>query len=253
MIVDGKVISQNIGENIKKVILEKGLTPKLGIMQIGENKASESFINVKKKFGEKYGISVHVFKFDDMDKTEAIEKVLALQQDVDAFILQLPLPDSISGWTEDILRAINPSKDVDNLTGVDFFTSPIILSYQKLAPTFTCAAVVGSGKIVGLAFKKYFEQMGEQFMMIGEDEHENIKKCDLVISGVGKPHVVFGDKIKPKSFLIDYGCSYYNGKLAGDFHPDCYLDSRGYTPVPGGMGPIVVACLFENVLQASLD
>lgn len=113
--------------------------------------------------------------------------------------------------------------------------------------------VVGLGQVVGLPVKTFLENNNYKIEIIEKGEHEKIKYCDVVVSGVGIPNLIKKEFIKPGSVLIDYGCSFVDGVAVGDFNKECYELSSYYTPVPGCMGPLVVACLFENLLNASLS
>lgn len=250
-IIDGRKINAEIGEELKAKIDILGKTPKLGILCVGEERASLSFINVKKKFGEKYGFEVNLYKMsENVSVNDIIENIKKIEEENNAVILQLPLPEQFKADTQNILDIINVQKDVDNLTGKNFYESPIIISLKKVLPEkFEKVAIVGMGKVVGQPVKAYCEQNSIEFVEVGADDFDKIKEGDVVVSAVGIPKLIKKEHIKPGSTLIDYGCSYFDNDLFGDFDESCYEVAHKYTPVPGGMGPIVVACLFENVLQ----
>jgi methylenetetrahydrofolate dehydrogenase (NADP+)/methenyltetrahydrofolate cyclohydrolase len=103
-----------------------------------------------------------------------------------------------------------------------------------------------------MPIKNFLEEENYNLEIIKKDEFEKIKTCDVVISGVGKPYLIEKKFIKPGSVLIDYGCSFVGGVACGDFDPECSTICSYFTPVPGCMGPLVVACLFENVLKSAI-
>jgi len=264
MLIDGKKLNQEIGANLKKEIEERKINPSLGILSVGNDPASQSFIKVKKKFGESYGFSVEIFNLQEDTSLESIKKeLLNLQNKNDAVIVQLPLPDNIKEKTIEILKLIEKEKDVDNLNGGNF-EAPIVLALEKILeinPHKNKFGIIGLGQVVGLPIKNYLEKNKEknnwEVEIIKKGEEEKIKDCDVVISAVGKPFFIKKEFIKDGSVLIDYGCSFVkdeSGKevACGDFDPECFAHASYYTPVPGCMGPLVVACLFENVLKSSI-
>lgn len=253
--IDGKKRNQEIGEKLLREIKDKKIKPSLGILCVGDDSASLSFINVKKKFGEKYGFTVNILKLEKNISLDRIKLSLkSLQKENDAVIVQLPLPENLKNFTEEILSFIEEEKDVDNLNNGNF-EAPIVLALEKVLGFVGVKknfAIVGLGQVVGMPIKKYLEGKHLNVVVIGKDEYEKIKNCDVIISGVGIPFLIKEEFIKKNAILIDYGCSFVNGKACGDFDKPCYGKSSYYTPVPGCMGPLVVASLFENVLKTIL-
>ncbi len=258
MLIDGKKINQQVGEKLLQEINKNNLRPSLGILCVGDDKASLSFINVKKKFGEKYGFIVNILNLNENSSLEEIKNSLEnLQNENDAVIVQLPLPENLREYTEEILSFIKKEKDVDNLNEGNF-TAPIVLALKKVLEemketNYTKAkfAIVGLGQVVGIPIKKYLDENNFDVEVVGKGEYEKLQDCDVVISGVGVPFLIKENFIKTNAVLIDYGCSFVDGKACGDFDEACYKKSSYYTPVPGCMGPLVVASLFENVLESN--
>lgn len=259
--IDGKKISENIGLKLLQEIQEKNLKPSLGILCVGDDPASLSFINVKKKFGEKYGFVVNIERFEPglTDAKEQIKLILLkLQNDNDAVIMQLPLPENLRIYTDEILKVIEKNKDVDNLNGGNF-VAPIVLALEKVLINMEVTrqmqfGIVGLGQVVGLPIYNYLNDNNFIVIKIERNNFEDIKKCDVIISGVGVPFLIKENFIKENSILIDYGCALNGeGLMCGDFDPSCYSKCKYYTPVPGCMGPLVVSSLFENVLKAAYE
>ncbi len=258
--IDGKKISQEIGERLFLELQEKNLVNKvsLGILLVGDDPASISFINVKKKFGEKYGFVVNVEKFEPglIDAKEQIkETLIRLQKENNAVILQLPLPENLRFFTDEILNTIEKGKDVDNLNGGNF-TAPIVLALKKILNNVDYISkkqfgIVGLGQVVGMPIYNYLVENNFKVIKIERENFQEIKNCDVVISGVGQANLIKENNIKEGAALIDYGCSWNREKFCGDFDESCYTKSSFYTPVPGCMGPLVVASLFENVLLSA--
>jgi methylenetetrahydrofolate dehydrogenase (NADP+)/methenyltetrahydrofolate cyclohydrolase len=291
--IDGRKLRDKILENLKSEISSKKLNLSLGILLIGNDKASETFVNVKRKFGEEIGVKVNVCKLNyenltaqnfEKIKNEIIEKLKEIQKQNDGVIVQLPLPEKLKIYTNEILSHIQKEKDVDNLNNGNFKT-PIVKSLEKIlkfifensdAKSFgeyfrnKKFAIVGQGQVVGMPIKRYLDENGFQNIVVLEEDfvqNENVieskfecKKlndCDVVISCVGSPYLIKAQMLQVNSILIDYGCSYVSEnenmpekkKLVGDFDVECFSKSSFYTPTPGGTGPMVVACLFENLLS----
>ncbi len=252
MIIDGKKINEQIGLELQNKIHELKTQPHLGILCVGEDPASISYLKMKKEFGEKYGFIVNLnYLNENSSKDNIIEKLELMQTENDGVMLQLPLPKKLKNDTEEILESILEDKDVDVLTKKSIYTSPIVTSLLKVAKLEDKKiAIVGLGRLVGLPIRDYLKKENLNFVEVLKGEYEKIKDCDIVISGVGKANVIGAEFIKDGSMLIDYGWDKIGGVLVGDFQKECYEKASSYTPVPGGMGPIVVACLFENVLKA---
>jgi len=263
MLIDGRKINQEIGEGLKAKIELKNIKPSLGILCVGEDKASLSFINVKKRFGERYGFAVNILNLkEDTGILEIKEHLEKLQSQNDGVIVQLPLPENLEVYTDEVLSCIKKDKDVDDLN-VGNFKAPIVLALNKImeyVETDTndefnfhqkVIGIVGLGQVVGLPIKTFLENNNYKIEIIEKGQHEKIKNCEVVISGVGIPDLIKSESIRPGSVLVDYGCSYVDGVATGDFDKKCFAVSSYYTPVPGCMGPLVVACLFENLLKAA--
>lgn len=276
--IDGKKISQEMGEEMFLELQEKKLVGKisLGILCVGDDPASLSFIHVKKKFGEKYGFVVNIRQMSEPgfhrseDYTDFREKIIfelkKLQSENSAVIVQLPMPGTLREFTGEILSFVQKEKDVDNLNS-GIFLAPIVLALEQIFSFIKkyqgettvllkqkVFGIVGLGQVVGLPIYEYLKNCNFRVIKVGRENFEEIKKCDVVIAGVGEAGLIEKDVIKDGSILIDYGCSYVklNGesKICGDFAAECYEKSSYYTPVPGCMGPLVVASLFKNVLKS---
>jgi methylenetetrahydrofolate dehydrogenase (NADP+)/methenyltetrahydrofolate cyclohydrolase/formyltetrahydrofolate synthetase len=265
MKIDGKGISEKIGEELKAKNKDSGYSPSLGILQIGDDKASNSFVNVKKKFGEKYGFIVRVAQLsEESSLSEILHELANLEETNDAVILQLPLPLRLKLNTEQILSHISKTKDVDCLN-FGLFEAPIVLALKKVFTQVgvlnllnSKVGIVGLGQVVGLPIKNFLEGNGVNVEVIGRGDYQLLKECDIAISGVGSPHFIKKEYLKKGCLVVDYGCSFSpypvggveGGRMCGDFDPGCADVAAYFTPVPGCMGPLVVASLFENVYKA---
>lgn len=254
MLIDGKKINEEIGRKLLEEIKKLDVQPSLGILCVGDDPASLSYLKMKKEFGETYGFLVNLYNLDgEITEREVIKKIENMQTENDGVMLQLPLPVNLKESTLKILENIKCEKDVDVLTKKSLFISPIVLSLQKVCDLQNKkVAVVGLGKLVGLPIRDFLKENKFNYVEVLKCEYEKIKDCDVVISGIGKANAISSQFIKDGVVLVDYGWDKVDGVLTGDFAQECYSKCYSYTPVPGGMGPIVVACLFSNVLEAKI-
>jgi methylenetetrahydrofolate dehydrogenase (NADP+)/methenyltetrahydrofolate cyclohydrolase len=262
--IDGNKINEEIAEELKNKFSDfkekTGKEISLGILCVGDDKASHTFINVKKKFGEKVGIVVRIYLLDENVNLEEIKnKLTEIEKENDTAMIQLPLPEKLKIYTDQVLTYLQEEKDVDSLKeNNQTFLPPIVFSFQKILEKCGLniknnseikVGIVGKGKVVGMPIKKFCLENNFQVVEIGRGEIEKAKGCDIVVSGVGNAKFIKKENIKENVILIDYGYAILNGKMCGDFDGDCYKKAGFYTTVPGGMGPVVVACLFLNVLK----
>lgn len=276
-ILDGKTTSKEILENLKIEIdnlLEQGhRIPRLDIIIIGHDYASEKYVSMKEKEGEKLGIKIVVHKFEDNVDDEDVKNLIKkLNQDslVDGVMVQLPLPKVSKTFnTKDILEVIDIYKDVDGLTysslgsvwvereGIGSATPTGIvklLDEYDIDVTGKNAVVVGRSKIVGLPLAGMLSRR-DATVTIAHSKSENLqeicKNADILAIGIGKPKYINRDYIKKDAVVIDIGINKdYDGKLVGDVDFDDVKDICSYiTPVPGGVGPMTIASLFFNLIK----
>lgn len=247
IIINGRAIANKIINNLKsKPTPNKSLI----VEMIGQNPAAHSFLEQKKRVAEKLRIPVilylHNYNAGNYWLWREINE-FNQRSDIGGITISLPLPSEYN--QELILNSISPLKDVDCLNaatvGVEF---PAVGAVKKICESlqFNLAdkkvAVVGTGFLVGQPITKWLSgQVEKIFVLNSKSDLSILKEADLVISGVGKPGLIKPEMLKNGAGVIDFG---YGGDLqtAG-----CSLDHLNfYTPAYGGVGPILVACLFEN-------
>ncbi len=265
---DGKKLSEKILDNIKKEIKNRRLKLKLAVILVGNNQVSKIYINQKKKACEKVGIDFQLFKFPVKISTQKLKreiKKIVKNPTNSGAIIQLPLPKNFN--TQEILNLVPAKKDIDVLSdksaerfysGNFFILPPVvgvvshILKEYKIPARKKKIIIIGSGRLIGkplffwLSRKKYK-------VSVVDKSTKNIpsitKKADILISGVGKPNLIKGSMVKKGVIVIDAGTSVYRGKLKGDVDFETVSKKASYiTPVPGGVGPMTVACLLKNLL-----
>ena len=267
MIIDGKKISEEIKAELKERLIGRRLI--LTVVLVGDDPASTKFVERKKKFGEAIGVEMRVLEFGadilEVDLAEEINK-LANNERVSGIVVQLPLPKQIN--TNKILNLIPAEKDVDALTDNASVDSPVVEAVMEVLRrghvdlTGKKILVVGQGQLVGRPIAICLAQAGHEVEVVDintKNLREKTLVADVIISGVGKaglikPEMMASPKlsvggIKEGVVLIDCGTSEQNGQLAGDIDPACADKASLFTPVPGGVGPVVVAKIFENLIK----
>lgn len=270
IIFDGREFARKKeAEQIKKVeaLKGEGITPKLVSILIGDNPASLIYSNLKKRAAERIGAEMEIRILDsEITPSEIIEGIKKLNEDqqIHGIMIQMPLPLKIENYKLKILDAIAASKDIDGLREKSDFipaTVKAIILIMKEADNylFDNVVVVGSTGMVGKPLVKLLKQL--EYKVTGVDIatknlEEKTKKADLIISATGKPGLIKADMVKdPPSHeamegqggvvIIDVGSP------KGDVDPEVYKKASFYTPVPGGVGPVTIASLLDNLLIAS--
>lgn len=259
MIVDGKILADEIKAELSRKLKTKSLQLRLAVVLVGDNIISEKYAERKKKIGEEIGIEVIIHELvKDISQADLEEETNKLVNDerVNGIIVQLPLPKEIN--KQKIFDLIPANKDVDALGKDARVLSPTvsaikeILERNKISPTGKKAVILGKGKLVGRPVAIWLTQAGANISVIDSktiNSSNLLKTADIIVSGVGKPGLIASDKIREGVILIDAGTSEVNGQLRGDANPTCALKCSLFTPVPGGVGPLTVVMLFKNLLE----
>jgi len=259
MIVNGRAIAEDIYKELtaRRGHLERN--PRLGIIVAGHDPVIESFVGIKMRAAKQLGVEV---KRLDADKEVNTEQMMTLVQtltpQVDAIIVQLPLPKSAD--VNAVLSTIRDDKDVDALStasGDHLVEAPVaraiveILSRSKVELTGKRAVVIGAGRLVGAPTAALFKKLGANVSMftLEEGSIEDLKTADVVVCGAGNPGFIKPEHLKKGAALIDAGASEQAGKVVGDCDPACADVAAVFTPVPGGVGPVAVAMIFKNLFD----
>jgi methylenetetrahydrofolate dehydrogenase (NADP+)/methenyltetrahydrofolate cyclohydrolase len=269
MIFDGKKAALLLQTNLQQQIQALPQPPLLAVISVSTHPSIASFIAIKKKFGEALGVVIEEFNFPaTATETEVIQKIesLAETKQYSGMIVQLPLPSHYN--TSLVLDAIPQDLDVDVLSTSAW--EEFVKTNEPLPPVTGAIAyilkecnisllnkkvvIIGNGKLVGAPTASWFRYQGINPTLIDIDTDDITKQklykdADIVISGIGKPHNLKKDFFKEGVVLIDAGTSEQSGVLAGDCDPSCQDIASVYTPVPGGVGPLTVAFLFNNLVR----
>ncbi len=273
-IIDGKAISAQIREELKKEVAAlkvQGTVPGLAVIIVGDDPASHTYVNNKEKGCQEIGIrsTVHRLGADTpQDKLVALIKELNADKAIHGILVQLPLPKPLDPLT--VLRAVNPDKDVDGLhvvtagrlfvgeKGFTPCTPKGIMHLIKSTGTSISgknAVVVGRSNMVGKPIAHLL--MGENATVtICHSRTQDLDKicanADILVAAIGRPEMITGDFIKPGAVVIDVGTTKVDGKLKGDvLFEEAAPKAAFITPVPGGVGPMTITMLLQNTIEAA--
>ena len=276
MIIDGKKIAEELRNKIKSDIgeLPGDKRPGLTVILIGEHPASQIYVRNKEKFAKEVGINSSVLKFDENISEENLKieiKKLNDNPTVHGILVQLPLPKHIN--QKDIIQTIDPEKDVDGFhpnnvgnlsSGNDAMVpcTPLGCYYliKRVIPNLAGlnAVVIGRSNINGKPMTQLLLKENCTVTIV-HSKTKNIKEicknADLLIAAVGKAKMVKSDWVKDTAVIIDVGINRIEidgkNKIVGDVDFDNIQGKvKGISPVPGGVGPMTIACLLENTLKA---
>ena len=259
-ILDGKKLSEKILINLKRKIKKSNLKLRLVIIQVGENDVSQIFIHQKEKVCQKTGIAFKLYKFPAKISSQELKKGIAkiVKNPINSgVIVQLPLPQRFKRELDGFLDLIPPKKDIDvipyspTVNGILY-----LLKYYKIRLKGKNIVIIGAGRLVGFPLTVQFLKEKATLSVLNEftkDIFLFTKKADILISAVGKPNLIKGSMIKKGVVIIDAGCVMRKGKIAGDVDFKSVSKKASYfTPVPGGVGPMTVACLLENLVKLNM-
>lgn len=277
ILMDGRKVSKSILLGLSKEVNRLSVDhihPKLAVILVGKDPASISYVAQKQKACALTGVEWEQFDYDENVTTEnLISKIEDLNKDqnIHGILVQLPLPKSIS--TPDVIKAISPEKDVDGFTicnmgkmflGTKFeYLAPCtptgivrLLEYYKIPIDGKEVVVVGRSNIVGKPLSLMLLNRDATVTTCHfhtKDLASHTKRADILCTAVGKANLITADMVKNKAVVIDIGITRLeNGKLHGDVDFDEVSKKASYiTPVPGGVGPMTVACLIENTITAA--
>lgn len=274
MILSGKDLAARLKENMRSCIIDlavsTGTTPHLAVIIVGNNPASQSYVKGKSKACEEVGIrNTTIALPEDVTEQELLRTIdeLNANPDVHGILVQLPLPSHING--HNVMNHITPEKDVDGFHPVNvdaLYTSKVtgivpctpkgimhLLKDTNIDIAGKNAVVIGRSNIVGLPIAKLLLD-NNATVTICHSKTQNLKditsKADILIVAIGKAKFVTEDMVKPGAVVIDVGINRVDGKIVGDVDFDNVKEKASFiTPVPGGVGPMTIACLLENTIH----
>lgn len=277
MRVDGRTIAQSILDDLKnraENLKKRGITPHLVIVLIGNNPASQTYVRQKELKAKQIGVKVTIRKYEPrITNQELIKTIEQLNNDnnIHGIIVQRPLPAHIN--LEQVAQAVNPKKDVDGFHPESKFEMPLSIAVLRILEHIFSSSkkgsqkfivwlkeksilIIGKGEAGGKPIITKLNELGVQPLIVDSktvNPDVITKKADIIISAVGKPNIVRSEMIKNNVVLISVGLyKGADGKLHGDYNEEEIKNIVSfYTPTPGGVGPVNVACLLANLISAA--
>lgn len=275
-ILDGRALSkkieQDIASDVKKLKEKTGRVPGLAVILVGQDPASATYVNMKKKACDRVGFYSVTHEMPENISQEAIENTITMMNqnpNIDGILIQLPLPPQID--TTKILELVDPKKDVDGfhpynvgrlVTNLDGFVPCTPLGVMEMFKEYNIdlkgknCVVVGASNIVGKPMASLLlnaDATVEICHIFTDDLKKHTLKADIVLVGVGVINLITEDMVKDDVIIIDIGVSRTpEGKLVGDVDFENVSKKSSYiTPSPGGVGPMTIAMLLSNALKAA--
>ena len=273
MIIDGKKIAEELREELKKKIIAFKATyksvPGLTVILIGEDPASKIYVKNKEKYAKDIGINSEVIKYpDSIDEKTVLDKISNLNKDkkISGILVQLPLPKHIN--KKKIIDAILPDKDVDGFHPVN--VGNLSSGYESKVPCtpLGCylllrkvekdlkgkhAVIIGRSNLNGKPMAQLLLKENCTVTITHsktKDLRNECKRADIIIAAVGQPKLVKGDWVKKGAIVIDVGINKTENGLEGDVDfKEVSKVAHAITPVPGGVGPMTIACLLSNTIE----
>lgn len=273
-IIDGKKVSSELLKNLKTKIDKLDKKPALAVILANDNPASKIYVSSKEKHAITLGIKSCVYKFDkNVSQKELVKLIKELNQDpsINGILVQLPLFSHLN--EQELLELINPIKDVDgfhpiNVGRLNCGLEPFaicctpkgiikLLEYYNIEIEGKNALVIGRSNIVGKPTSTLLTNKNAT-VTLAHSKTKNLKeltkKAEIIVSATGHPRLITADMVNKGTIIVDVGISKHeNGKLMGDVDFDNVKNKASYiTPVPGGVGPMTIACLMENTYELFL-
>lgn len=251
-------IKERQAHQVRGLRQEYKIAPKLAIIICGNNQASAKYVELKKKYGQDILVDVEVHKIIQSEAPELI-KELNNNKEVHGIIVQLPLPNSEQ--TDEIVNLINPKKDVDSLGENAEFDAATAMAIMWLIAGYNInlqgknVVLVGKGRLVGAPLEKLLNS-GDIYPSVIDEFTKNpediLPHANVIISAVGRPGLLHSEIVPEGAVVIDAGVASEGGVLKGDVADDVYeRDDITITPIIGGVGPLTIAALFDNVIRSA--
>lgn len=260
MIIDGRAIAAEINTKVAKAVAALPHRPVLTVFTSAPNFETQKFLALKQRRAAEVGITVRVVEFSaEATVPEMVLSIQAAHRTSSGIIVQLPFPAHID--IDEVLPALSPSHDVDVLTYDGATTAVLppvagaiaaVCERHKVNLDGAQVLVVGHGRLVGIPVGIYMRTQGADVTVLTKESGEDLvalaQAADIIVSGAGVPGLITPDMVSEGTIVFDAGTSEDNGELAGDVAPEVAEKCRIFTPVPGGIGPIAIAVLLQNLV-----
>ena len=250
-------IKERHAQQVRALRADK-IYPKLAIVQAKDDPIINTYVRLKQEYGADIGAEVerHISLQSEVPK---ILNKLSISKDVHGIIVQLPLEDPSA--TDKIVNLVNPKKDVDALGDRSEFEPATPMAILWLLNGYNIELkgkrilLIGKGKLVGAPLEKMLKQSDLNVEVIDReipDLKARTLEADIIITATGRPAILYPDMIKNGGVIVDAGVASESGKTVGDLAPEVYdRQDLTLTPLKGGVGPLTVCALFENVIRAA--
>jgi methylenetetrahydrofolate dehydrogenase (NADP+)/methenyltetrahydrofolate cyclohydrolase len=261
-LLDGSELAGYIKERqlkqVRALRLSWRVIPRLAIVHTSDNPTIDTYMRLKREYGEDITVEVDVYKPSDNELLKQIE-LLNGDENVHGIIIQLPLTDSTQ--TDDAVNAVSSEKDVDGLGKNSAFIPATAMAIDWLLAGYNVnlegkkIAIVGNGRLVGAPLAKLWKSAGLDVSVCDSktsDLAEVINSAEVIVTATGVPGLITSDMIRSGATVVDAGTAAEHGKIVGDLADDIReRQDLTITPIKGGVGPLTVAALFDNVILAA--
>lgn len=243
---------------VRALRLSWKVIPRLAIVRTGDNPVIDTYMKLKRTYGEDITVEVDIYTPADSELLDQIDK-LNRDTNVHGIIIQLPLSDLTQ--TEAAVNAVTPEKDVDGLGDKPVFTPATTMAIDWLLVGYNVElsgkkiAIVGNGRLVGAPLSKLWRDTGLDVKVCDDqttDLAEVLIESDVVVTATGVPGLIKSNMLCKGAVVVDAGTASENGKIVGDVAADVReRQDITITPIKGGVGPLTIAALFDNVITAA--
>jgi len=261
-LLNGKQMAEYIQERqvrqVRALRQAHDIAPKLAIVQCSDDPVINTYVRLKKTYGAEILVDVDVHKVSQNEIAKLLQS-LNTDDSVHGIIIQLPLTDKTQ--TDEIVNMVNNTKDVDALGKDAIFEPATPMAIQWLLAGYNIdlrgkkVLLIGRGKLVGAPLEKILLSSGVDVTVADRDTktlNTLSMEADIIITATGSPYILHSEIIKTGAVVVDAGVASEDGKTVGDVAPDVYERSDiTITPPKGGVGPLTVCALFENVIRAA--
>lgn len=251
-------IKQRQAHEVRALQQAHDIFPKLAIVQVKDDPIINTYVRLKKKYGADLLVDVDVHQVAQAEAAETIKQLNA-DTSVHGIIVQLPLTDP--DQTDAIVNLVAPDKDVDALGEHAQFEPATPMAIMWLLAGYNVdlngkkVLLIGRGKLVGAPLERLLKSTGidvESVDRSAKDLAVHTQEADVLITATGSPAILYSNMIKQGAVVVDAGVASESGKTVGDLAPEVYeRDDLTITPTKGGVGPLTVCALFENVIRAA--
>jgi methylenetetrahydrofolate dehydrogenase (NADP+) / methenyltetrahydrofolate cyclohydrolase len=263
-LLNGKDLSEYIKERqakqVRGLIQAEGIQPKLAIVQTKDDPVINTYIRLKKQYGSDIQIEVESYF---VEQSEVAELINRLNQDntIHGIIVQLPLAEPAK--TDEVVNLVDPGKDVDALGRNATYEPATPMAIMWLMAGYNIdlkgknVVLIGRGKLVGAPLEKILASQGIQAQILTRETADlkaQTLKADIIITATGSPAILYSDMIQQGAVVVDAGVASEEGKTVGDVADEVYeREDLTITPAKGGVGPLTVCALFDNVIRAARE